>query len=95
MMITTESGKVYKLAFYKRPAGCWEYEYHIILRAVKNTVWDKYCGFIGKFKRTSYRKNPKPFASIYRDLSNFEAPNLNELKKLVAEKIKQLYDQGE
>lgn len=91
MMIIETDGETYKLVFDKRPAGCWEYEYHIILRAVKNTAWDKYCGYIGKFRRKSYRPNPKPFASFYRDLSEMEAPNLKELKKLVAEKIKQLY----
>lgn len=44
--------KTYKLIFVKRPCRYWSYEYHILLRAVKNTVWDKYIGYIGKTKHS-------------------------------------------
>ena len=76
-MLITIDDKQYKLCFVKRPCRYWQYEYHIILRAVKNAVWDKYIGYIGRAHKNKFSK---PFLA-YRNLPTIYADTFTELKQ--------------
>lgn len=66
------------ITFEKRPELIWKYHYHILVNG-------EYSGYIGKCKH----KYSKPFAFSTEYCIDFEANSLNELKKLVRQKIKE------